>query len=219
MPDADSPRDGILTSSAGSEWPGFRDRGFGRILCRADAIRHRRIGTQGVLAPGRRPRWHPRRRLPYRPSGYAPDLAPAGSISASISLVIWSGRTRSDDHANGTVGIERTLIASDDPSRLGALFLSEPSARLPCCRVPGGIERSSWASPEPRRARPRRRLRHPRKRRAQRCGAHRVYGRADLYARCSAHAQAEAALSLQRDGTRLVVPATAAFGCTLEFVE
>ena len=132
--------------------------------------------------------------------------------------VVWRDEWR--QHANGAVGVQRALIATDDPSLLGDLFVRMfgPTAVR---KVPGGmslvvglsrfdvLEHATIAAllgdaaADP---------------------AGRVHYMAALTLRTRALDQAAAALSAgsvaaRREGGRILVPAAAAMGCPIEFVE
>jgi hypothetical protein len=129
--------------------------------------------------------------------------------------LVWRDEWR--HHANGTVGVVRTLIASDDPSRLGAVFAAMFGAAT-VRKIPGGIslvvglsrvdvlDHATIATTLGAAAR----------------SDDRPEYMAALTLRTLSLSQAEAALSgvtLVRAPGRLLVPAAAAFGCVLEFVE
>ena len=130
--------------------------------------------------------------------------------------LVWQDAFRR--HANGAVGVERTLIASDDPARLGALFGRAFGASA-VRAVFGGISLAVGLSRVDV-------LEHAAVASALGDCAPDAAGRAEYMAaltlRTVSLAQAEAALSaapVRRHPGRLTVPAAAAFGCALEFVE
>ena len=130
--------------------------------------------------------------------------------------LVWQDTAR--HHANGTVGVVRTLIASDDPSRLGALFGRAFGTRA-VRTVAGGISLVMGLSRVDV-------LDHATVAAMLGDGAPDAAGRVEFMAALTLRTlsldQAETALAAvptERLDDRLVVPATAGFGCALEFVE
>ncbi len=126
--------------------------------------------------------------------------------------LVWRDEWR--HHANGTVGVARVLIASDDPARLGALFGRMFGAET-VRPVASGISLVVGLSRVDV-------LEHAAV--AARLGA--AEGRAEYMAALTLRtlsleraASALAAVPVVRMADRLIVPAEAAFGCALEFVE
>ena len=129
--------------------------------------------------------------------------------------LVWRDEWR--HHANGTVGVVRILIASDDPARLGALFgrMFGTGAVRP---VEGGVSLVVGLSRVDV-------LTHATV--ASQLGKggksdERPDYMAALTLRTRSLAQAATALQhvpVRHDAARLTVPAEAAFGCAIEFVE
>ena len=131
--------------------------------------------------------------------------------------LVWRDEWR--QHANGTVGVARTVIASDDPAILGALFgrMFGPAALRP---VAGGVSLAVGMGRVDV-------LGHAATADLRGDAAGERDGRAHYMAaltlRTRSLDEARAALqaggvAARKDGHRLLVPATAAMGCPIEFV-
>jgi hypothetical protein len=129
--------------------------------------------------------------------------------------LVWRDEWR--HHANGAVGVLRTLVASDDPTRLGSLFGRMFGAGA-VRSVEGGVSLVVGLSRVDV-------LTH-----ATVAGQLGKAGKSDerpeymaaLTLRTRSLAQAATALEhipVRHDPARLTVPAEAAFGCAIEFVE
>lgn len=125
--------------------------------------------------------------------------------------VVW--RPEWQVHANGAVGVVRSVIASDDPGRLGGLFgrmfgaaavrdvtggvsVVAGLARVEVLTHGAVVDQFGAALP----------------------GDGRAEYMAGLTLRTQSLAQAEAATGLAAGGGRVLVPGVRAFGCVLEFV-
>jgi hypothetical protein len=133
--------------------------------------------------------------------------------------LVWRDEWR--HHANGTIGVSRAVIAAQDPSVLGELFarmFGADSVRSTAdgCTLAVGLSRMDVVTPA---------ALHAQFGDATPDGGGRTEFMAALSLRTRSLAATGQALDAgeisdtQRDGQRIIVPATAAFGAALEFHE